>query len=98
MAQTGVSGSAGQADLHALLGLGGVAQPAGQGALSGAYAPDANEEVSIAGVMLLSAVSVCMAIMAIVMFALMLLGSWWLVSHIPVPTFVSGLLRSVHIL
>jgi hypothetical protein len=76
--------SAGQGDLGSLMGL------PGAGALPVGFAPppdvSANgEDVSVAGVMLLSAVSVVMTIMAIVTLALFVMGSWWLISHIPIP-------------
>ena len=60
-------------------------------------AAEAEPDVSIAGVMLLSAMSVMMAILGMVGFALTVLGCWWAISHVPVPAFVHHLLTSLHL-
>ncbi len=61
------------------------------------HAPQAQEDVSVAGVMLLSAMSVLMTIMAMVTLALFVLACWWLLSHVPVPAVVHQLLSKVHL-
>ncbi len=101
MAESGIAGSTVPRDLQALMGLSGVIQAApgnaGGYGTGSARAPDLDEDVSVAGVMLLSAMSVGMAIMAMVMLALIVIGAWWLVSHIPVPAFVSHAWASLHL-
>jgi hypothetical protein len=82
--------SATQAELGSLMGLNGMS---GAGALPSVFAPPpdfsaSGEEVSVAGVMLLSAVSVVMTIMAVVWLALIVMAGWWLISHIPIPLVV----------
>ena len=71
--------------MTALLGLDGIAP----GPSSGAQ--DAEEDVSVAGVMLLSAMSVLMAVAGMVGFALFVTACWWLLSHVPVPGWVAAL-------
>ena len=61
-----------------------------------AHAPPAEDDVSVAGVMMLSAVSVLMAVLAMVGFALVLIGCWWLISHVLVPAAVHHLLARLH--
>jgi hypothetical protein len=56
-----------------------------------------DEDVSVAGVMLLSAVSVFMAILGMLTLALFVIGCWWLISHIPVPQFAHQLLARLHL-
>ncbi len=82
--------SGSQADLGSLMGLNGLS---GAGALPAGFAPPpdvsaSGEDVSVAGVMLLSAVSVVMTIMAIGTLALFVMSTWWLISHIPIPAVV----------
>jgi hypothetical protein len=50
------------------------------------------QDVSIAGVLLLSAAAVVVAIVSVVMLGLIVMGAWWLLSHIPVPAAVRHLL------
>lgn len=54
------------------------------------------EHVSVAGVMVLSAVSVGLSILAMILVAVVLVGLWWLISHIPVPPGVSRILSHLH--
>jgi hypothetical protein len=90
MIETSLSAPNAKADMRAVLGMGNVAQ-----AMPSAYAPPPAEDVSVAGVMLLSAMSVCMAILAMVMLALMVMGGWWLVSHIPIPAVLLHILAKL---
>jgi hypothetical protein len=53
--------------------------------------PAGKADVSVAGVLLLSALAVVMAIVSVVMLGLVVMGAWWLVSHIPVPDAVRHL-------
>jgi hypothetical protein len=76
-----------QAELKSLMGLNGLS---GAGALPTVFAPPPDiaargEQVSVAGVMVLSAVSVAMTIMAVAWLALIFIAGWWLISHIPIP-------------
>jgi hypothetical protein len=64
---------------------------------SGQHGPQAEEDVSIAGVLLLSAMSVLMAVAGMVFFALLVIGCWWLLSHVPVPASVHHLLARLHL-
>jgi hypothetical protein len=60
----------------------------------GAQEPD----VSVIGVMLLSLFAVTLAVLGILMLGLVVMGAWWLVSHIPVPPFVWRVLTHLGIL
>lgn len=80
--------------MGSLLRLGTMAPPTTSGP---AHTPDAEDDVSVAGVLLLSAMSMLMAIMAMVTFALFVIGCWWLISHVPVPAGVHALLAKVHL-
>jgi hypothetical protein len=66
-------------------------------ASSSANGPHTEEEVSIAGAMLLSAMSVLIAIVGMVTFALFVIGCWWLISHVPVPTALQHILARIHL-
>jgi hypothetical protein len=57
----------------------------------------ARPDVSVAGVLLLSAVAVVLAILGALLLSAVLLGAWWLVVHIPVPHAVTHLLALLHI-
>jgi hypothetical protein len=46
------------------------------------------EQVSVGGVVLLSTLAVALTIVGVLMLGAVLVGLWWLVSHIPVPPFV----------
>ena len=84
--------------MTSLLGLNGLVTTAPAGFSSGpAQAPSAQEDVSVAGVMLLSAMSVLMAIIGMVTFALFVIGVWWAVSHVPVPAAVHQLFAVLHL-
>jgi len=54
---------------------GGNAAPRGDG-----------QDVSVAGVLLLSIAAVVIAILCVVMLGATVMGAYWLLSHIPVPT------------
>ena len=60
----------------------------------GAQEPD----VSVIGVMLLSLFAVSMAVVGILFLGLVVMGVWWLVSHIPVPAFVWRVLTHLGII
>ncbi len=90
MADAALSSTVPSAEMSVLLASPGPGF--GQG---GAAAPQAGEDVSVAGVMLLSALSVGMAIVGMVTLALFVMAGWWLVCHIPVPPFVMHLLVRV---
>jgi hypothetical protein len=94
MSETVLPSSAGQAELGSLLGLGALSSAAY--GTNPAY-QDAEQDVSVAGVMLLSAMSVLMAILAMVTLALFVIGGWWVISHIPVPPVVMHLLVMMHL-
>jgi hypothetical protein len=55
----------------------------------------AQEHVSIAAVVLLSTLAVALTIIGVLLLGAVLVGLWWLVSHIPVPPAVW---RLVHFL
>ena len=44
------------------------------------------QDVSVAGVLLLSAAAVVIAILCVVMLGGTVMGAYWLISHVPVPT------------
>jgi hypothetical protein len=94
MSETALSSSTGQAEFGSLLSLG-VGSSAAYG--TNTAFQDAEQDVSVAGVMLLSAVSVCMAILAMLTLALFVIGAWWVISHIPVPPGVMHLLIKLHL-
>jgi hypothetical protein len=94
MIETVLSRSSGQAELGSLLGLGAMSSAAYG---SNPAHQDAEADVSVAGIMLLSAVSVLMAILAMLTLALFVIGGWWVVSHIPVPPGVMHLLVKLHL-
>ncbi len=60
-------------------------------------AAPAGEQVSVAGVVLLSALAVALTIVGVLLLGAVLLGIWWLVSHIPVPPFVWRLLSHLRL-
>ena len=93
MSETALSSSSASKELGALLGLGAI--PSAQ--YGSNPAQDADQDVSVAGVMLLSAVSVFMAILAMLTLALFVIGGWWVISHIPVPPAVMHLLVRLHL-
>jgi hypothetical protein len=94
MSETVISSSAAQAELGSMLGLS-TMSPSAYGA-NPAY-QDAEQDVSVAGVMLLSAFSVFMAILAMLFLAVFVIGAWWVISHIPVPPVVMHLLVKLHL-
>jgi hypothetical protein len=55
------------------------------------------ENVSVSGVMLLSAIAVTLAILGAISLGAAVIGIWWLVSHIPVPPVVWHLLAALHL-
>jgi hypothetical protein len=57
--------------------------------------PQAN--VSIAGVVLLSALAVALTIVGVLVLGAVLVVAWWLVSHIPVPPFIWRLLAHLRL-
>jgi hypothetical protein len=82
-------------DLGALLRLGSVS-PASHAAFQPDLdMPSAEVEVSVAGVMVLTALSVIMAVFGVVMLALALMACWWVLIHIPVPPVVVHLLAKL---
>jgi hypothetical protein len=84
--------------MTSLLGLTGLPPSASSTFAPGSsQASDAEEDVSVAGVMLLSAMSVLMAIAAMVTFALFVIGCWWALSHVPVRAPLHHLLRALHL-
>jgi hypothetical protein len=84
-----------QRDLGVLLGLG-AAAPA-PGYLPEFDAPLAPEEMSVIGVMLLTAMAVVMAILGVVFLGVFLIVTWWVISHIPVPLAVTELIAKLGI-
>ncbi len=60
--------------------------------------PPVKVDVSIAGVLLLSAVAVTLAILGALMLGVIVLGLWWVVVHIPVPPIVWHLLAALHLI
>jgi len=54
-----------------------------------------NAHISIAGVVLLSAMAVVLTILGVLMLGALMVGAWWLVSHIPVPAFVGHLINYI---
>jgi len=88
MADTTLTSTPAPVEIGAFLGLGGAS-------LNAAPEFRSEEDVSVAGVMMLSAMSVFMAVMAMVTLALFIMGAWWLVSHIPVPHVVTQLLSKL---
>ena len=94
MVESVLSASGAPTEIGSMLGLG--SRSSGGYGVAPGYAEN-EQDVSVAGVMLLSAVSVCMAIFAMVTLALVLIASWWLVSHIPVPPVVMQILGKLHL-
>ena len=93
MAERGISTPNSHVDLRELLGFG--AGSHASGFAPGLDAPPAEPEISVAGVMLLTAFSVAMAFLGVVFLALLLLAAWWVMVHIPVPPFVVHLLAKL---
>jgi hypothetical protein len=62
------------------------------GGAEGAAPRRGQQDMSIAGVLLLSVVAVVLAILSVVWLGLMVMGAWWLLSHVPVPAAVRHLL------
>ncbi len=62
-----------------------------------AATPPVRVDVSVAGVLLLSAVAVTLAILGALMLGVTVLGLWWVVVHIPVPPIVWHLLAALHL-
>lgn len=91
----GISTTGAKPDMGALLGIPAVTQTAPVTLLPGADNPPDEEEVSVAGVMLLTAVSVVIAIAGVFALALFVIVGWWIIVHIPVPPFVTHLLAKV---
>ena len=60
-------------------------------------APTLETDVSVSGVLVLSFVSVGMAIMAMLAVAVTVIGLWWLIAHIPVPPALTHLLAKLHL-
>jgi hypothetical protein len=89
----GFSTSGTKPDLGGLLGMSAVTHTAPAALSPGADNPPDGQDVSIAGVMLLTAVSVGIAIMGVFALALLVIASWWVIVHIPVPPFVTHLLH-----
>ena len=58
---------------------------------------EAKQDISMMGALLLSATSVVMSIFGMVFLASVLIGCWWLVSHIPVPAAVRHLMALLHL-
>jgi hypothetical protein len=50
-----------------------------------------HNHTSIAGVVLLSAMAMVLTILGVLLLGAIVVGAWWLISHIPVPHFVSQL-------
>ncbi|HTZ69536.1 MAG TPA: hypothetical protein VMB71_02700 [Acetobacteraceae bacterium] len=69
--------------------------PAGIGPLDAASFTDQaapSRDISVAAIVLLSALAVALTILGVVLLGAVMVGVWWLVSHIPVPAFVWHLL------
>jgi hypothetical protein len=94
MVESVLSNSSAQGEISNLLGLG-TRSSSGYGQAPGHT--ENEQDVSVAGVMLLSAVSVAMAIFAMVTLALVVIGCWWVISHIPVPPIVMHILTKLHL-
>ena len=88
----GISTSGAKPDLAVLLGVSAVTQAPSVPRSPGADSPPDDGDVSVAGVMLLTAVSVGIAIMGVLALALFVIAVWWVIVHIPVPPFVTHLL------
>ncbi len=54
-------------------------------------------DVSVAGVLLLSAVAVFLAILSVVVLGVLLMSAWWLLTHVPLPAPVQHLLAWAHL-
>jgi hypothetical protein len=54
-----------------------------------------NNHISIAGVVLLSAMAVVLTILGVLLLGALMVGTWWLISHIPVPPFVWRLINNI---
>jgi hypothetical protein len=54
-----------------------------------------NNHISIAGVVLLSAMAVVLTILGVLLLGALMVGTWWLISHIPVPPFVWRLINYI---
>jgi hypothetical protein len=61
------------------------------GVLAGAR--PAQDNVSVAAVVLLSAFAVTLTIIGVLLLGAVMVGAWWLVSHIPVPPVVWRLIH-----
>ena len=84
--------------MTSLLGLNGLTSTTPVSFSSGPpHSPGAEEDVSVAGVMLLSAMSVLMAIIGMITFALFVIALWWVISHVPVPAFVHHILTALRL-
>ena len=87
-----------KAGMTSLLGITRLAPPASSTFASGpSRASGPQEDVSVAGVMLLSTMSVLMAIVGMVTFALFVIGCWWALSHVPVPAALHHLLAAIRL-
>jgi hypothetical protein len=91
----GISTTGAKPDMGALLGISAVSQTAPLTLSPGADSPPDDEDVSVAGVMLLTAVSVAIAIAGVFALALFVIACWWVIVHIPVPPFVTQLLAKL---
>ena len=94
MSESGVTEPVAQRNLGVLLGLG-----TGGGGVPG-YLPEYDapypaEDMSVVGVMLLTAVAVVMAILGVVFLGVFLIVTWWVISHIPVPLAVTQLIAKL---
>jgi hypothetical protein len=54
-----------------------------------------DNHISIAGVVLLSAMAVVLTILGVLLLGAFMVGVWWLVSHIPVPAFIWRLINYI---
>ena len=62
-----------------------------------AAAPPSPADVSVGGVLLLTTMAVILAILGAMLLASIVLGTWWLAVHIPVPPAVMRLLAASHL-
>ena len=93
MNESGVTEPVAQRNLGVLLGLGTAG--AVPGYLPEFDAPLPAEDMSVVGVMLLTAVAVVMAILGVVFLGVFLIVTWWVISHIPVPLAVTQLIAKL---
>jgi hypothetical protein len=56
-----------------------------------------HQHISIAGVVLLSAMAMVLTILGVLLLGAIVVAAWWLLSHIPVPHFIAALFTYIRL-